>query len=225
MNDENKVRNDFQYILNYDYETDFGDDFYLIKNIRINKEYKIINRFIKSFTHYLTKTENRKKYKIENSCEFVDYCVNRLVKIYKVYEMNMDDWHFEMQNAYYGQEIISVRYEKFERFTEDIKKIISFEDPNKRINYILEKEYGYLLDCLKNKKYKEEKVDVSSIRIGNNNYLRKVDCDFKNYYKNDDLPIGIYLKQEDKTYRIIDGYHRYVMNNNQKKVKIIIAYD
>jgi hypothetical protein len=131
------------------------------------------------------------------------YCVWRLAVIHKLYEGS--NWSVKVCGGYYGQEIdgISLENNEFVRDVEMVEKLST----NERLEYVLNKEYGFLLDSLKGKNYIIKSVDFNDLMAGNEGYKKKVD---KNIYDQSyNLPIGIYLKQEDK-YKLIDGYHRYV---------------
>ena len=115
-----------------------------------------------------------------------------------------------------------------------LNEISNLSDVEK-IKKVLEYEYGYLLDAIKDAKSVEIKeVPFDSIKIGNDSYHSKIK-DFE-MYKDYEGPIAIcttesYVKhwsvkfsKETDYYRIIDGYHRYSAAKLNKKdtVKIIV---
>jgi hypothetical protein len=149
---------------------------------------------------------------------FIDYCVDRLLRINKVYLT--ENWTIVTCDGYYGQEVESIKLNCFDDLVQDIKQLIEFE-PNKRIEFILEKEYQFLTDIVKNKNWKEVVVLTDKLKVGNNEYLKKID--FCVYDENHELPIGIYVK-DGEFYRLIDGYHRFCgIVPNKKEVSIIFG--
>jgi len=104
----------------------------------------------------------------------------------------------------------------------DVREIYKLT-PNKRIEYVLKKEYGFLLESLVGKTFTEREVQVCDLIVGNETYRKKIKA---GTYTNENYgePIGIYLKDTWNKYRLIDGYHRYVdLAAGKKTVKIISA--
>src|SRR5690606_15574898 len=95
------------------------------------------------------------------------------------------------------------------------------------IELILEFEYGYVLDRLKDKQWKISKVNIDSVKI--NDYkknVRKI-VDFYKTFESDDIIIlcenaGIDSDNK-RVYHLIDGYHRFcaAKSNEFKKINII----
>lgn len=149
--------------------------------------------------------------------QFLDYCIYRLAVIHKMYEPH--SWYIKTGGGYYGEEIYGVFIDN-QNFKEDVDELVTLS-PQERIKYILVKEYGFLLEPLEGKTFREIEVNSGDLRVGNNEYRKKVKRGV--YNDNYDLPIGLYLKSEDK-YKLVDGYHRYVdLVTKDKIVKIISA--
>ena len=164
---------------------------------------------------FLEPSSKRKDVISTKNIEFVDYCVDRLLRIYKVYDP--EAWEINRSRGYYGEEIDSINLNCFGNVVTDIKQIIKLT-PNERIEFILNKEYGYLLDSIKNKHWSQIEVVPTSLKINNKEYVKK--CD--GYIDlNSNLPIGIYIKDGDNNYKLIDGYHRYVETMKNKEIKPI----
>lgn len=85
-------------------------------------------------------------------------------------------------------------------------------------------EYGYVLEKLQNKKYIIfEKIPFSQLKIGNEDYYEKLSKGSNEYELIPGLPVGLYLKRDDGTYRLVDGYHRLVSLDKEKSYTIIVA--
>lgn len=158
------------------------------------------------------------------SFEFVEYCVDRILRLEKVYDT--DNWTMLARNGYYGEELshAELATDLFTTIVEKVHKILSLP-PSDRIRYVLEEEYQSLLPELVNCKFKEIEVNISDIFIPNKEYHKKIK-DLDSVYNEFMLPIGIY-KQEGNKYRLIDGYHRYCsfvsMGCHPTEVSIITA--
>jgi hypothetical protein len=135
------------------------------------------------------------------------YCVDRLVRIRKFYDPSK--WTNHLPHGY-------------TKLVDDLISLQKMGD-RKRFEYVLVEEYGYLLPCLKNKKWTIENIRSSQLR-GGDVYRKKLDKMNKTIYANHTLPIGVYHKNSGG-YQLIDGYLRYVamMMENVETVEIIVA--
>lgn len=174
--------------------------------------------------------------------EIEEYCLDRILRIEKLYDN--DSFEVNTCRGYYGDEIESVHivFDIKESIKNKLIEISALSDIDK-IKKILEYEYGYLLDSIKDASSVEIKeVAFDSIKIGNESYHSKIK-DFE-MYKSYEGPIAICSSVNDNIlrkhpslvsfnkkliesqdyYRIIDGYHRYSAAKLNKKdvVKIIV---
>jgi len=163
----------------------------------------------------LEKSQKRKS-PILTEDTFLHYCVDRLLVKYKAFESEM--WCVIASRGYYGEEVDKIVFEDNSLF-KDIRHLHKCA-PNARIEFVLEKEYGHLLSSLIGKKYKNKKVLVSDLIVSNTEYYKKIDS--SEITLDETLPIGIYLKDGEK-YKLVDGYHRYLLNKDKKEVDIIFA--
>ena len=160
--------------------------------------------------------------------EIETYCLDRILRIEKLYDKNS----FEVNtcSGYYGDEVESVHIvsDVKQAIKNKLNEISNLSDVEK-IKKVLEYEYGYLLDAIKDAKSVEIKeVPFDSIKIGNDSYHSKIK-DFE-MYKDYDGPIAVCdiiplgLQKTSAMYKIIDGYHRYSAAKLNKKdtVKIIV---
>lgn len=163
---------------------------------------------------FLEIQKSKKQDLVTGDDDFLDYCVDRILTIYQVYDE--DSWSLLTGRGYYGEEVNGVELSSFSEIVKDIKNLIKLS-PNKRIEFVLEKEYGHLLDSIKDKNWIESEINVSDV-IFNQGYFKKLKPE--SYYQNIELPLGVYLKQGEK-YRLIDGFHRFISNKDKKIIKVI----
>lgn len=151
---------------------------------------------------------------------FWEYCINRLLTIHKVYKPNL--WSVNWSSGYYGDEVDSVTLEKntFNKFKSDIDFIIELNHLPEIVEFILQKEYGFILDKVKSKNWTIKEVNSEDIVFPQQNHLQKVNQSNLNYLEDsrpDDI-LGICI-QENNKYRVVDGYHR--LSYYQNKVNKI----
>lgn len=156
----------------------------------------------------------------ETSNEFSKYCVDRLLVARKIWDS--DKWEVRVQWGYYGQEIDGVYLKNAEAIENEVNKLLGLSDADK-LKYVLNLEYGYILDVLENKAFEICEVDKSSIIFGQEGHYKKCDKDIVEKYRDYELPRGICVKDGTK-YRVIDGYHR-ISACQDEKVKIIVVKD
>lgn len=156
--------------------------------------------------HFLVTSAKKKDVVDISNIDFVDYCVDRLLRIYQVYDK--DVWDISTSHGYYGDEIDEICLNNFGSLRDDIIKVIKLSS-NKRIEFVLEKEYGNLLASVGQRKWSVKKIDSSLLLVGNKEYVKKIPITQRGVYQKHNLPIGIYIKIGQK-YQLVDGYHRYV---------------
>jgi len=148
-----------------------------------------------------------------------EYCIERLLKNYNLSNPSLYD--VDYGNGYYGEEIKGVFINIYEELVKDIYSII-YDKPINSVKFVLEKEYGHLIDVVKNSNdCWIEEVYIKDLIISNPDHYVKLNKKIIDIYKNYKLPIGIYVKSDNK-YRIIDGYHRYKANVDKEMCKIIV---
>ena len=149
------------------------------------------------------------------------YCIDRILRINKLYLS--DKWNSEWIFNYYGEEVneININDDVYEKITSDLYKLISLDTIKEKIEFLLIKEYGLLIDVVKDKNYKLITIDKSDVIFGQTKHKEKVDKKELDFYsdKNYDLIRGVCLKDDNK-WRVIDGYHRLSKTKNDK-IKII----
>lgn len=157
--------------------------------------YKIIRKNLKDYSELVRLKKNQ-------NLDCFEYFVDRLARLHKVY--STDNWEISTCSGYYGEEISSIYCTNFSEFGVDVNTLVGMS-LREKIEFVLLKEYGYLLDELKDKKWSQKTINKKDV-ILNSDYYKKIGVD--EYSLLDHSPIGIYLRMGDK-YRLIDGYHRF----------------
>jgi len=156
------------------------------------------------------------------SDSMLEYCIDRILRIRKIY--NPDNWEVDVCGGYYGEEICGVSLDSlvFDKVIDDINVLIQ-SSTTEQVEYILEMEYGYVLDRIKGLRWEIIDVPVSELAVPNTHYLGKVSQDEEIYSDGSKIPIGIYTLESGK-YVLVDGYHRYieyVKKRNGSHAKIV----
>ena len=132
----------------------------------------------------------------------------------------MDNCIFEIDGIYFDNE---------EKIVEAYNKILELTNDIEKIKYILELEYGYLIDKVANATSATiEEVDTEKIKLPQKEYFVKLSKEVIEDYKDRKLPIAVCIKNKDRfldvfdTYTLVDGYHRFVANKDQATTKIIV---
>lgn len=159
--------------------------------------------------------------------EINEYCFDRICSALKIYDK--DYYEVESCPGYYGEEIGGVYFENEEKIVNAYNKLLEFETDIEKIKYILELEYGYLLDRVQIKTVARiELVSTDTIRLPQQEYFMKLDKEVIKDYKNRNLPVAVCIKEKDRyieafdRYILIDGYHRFVANKDRQMNEIIV---
>lgn len=177
------------------------------KNILSSKEYKRDDNISKIISNTNIGSE-----------EIDKYCINRILHINKIY--NKDNWNIMWSHSYYGDEVdvVEILPDLYDKIKEEAIEVISRNTVSEKIEFILKKEYGYVLDSISNSTYNIETVDIDKIFFPQKEHLKKVLND-RVYYDDSNTIKGICIKEKD-IYRVVDGYHR-LSSTQRKKIKII----
>lgn len=147
------------------------------------------------------------------------YGCNRLLTIHKAYDTGF--YYLASERDYYGETPAGVFFESPSALEKDLIEFSKIIGTRGKVEFLLEKEYGHLLDCVKDKTWEIKKVDKSEVRFPNDSYHKKAQKEIVEEYKNFKLPCGICLKT-DNGYRLIDGYHRLSLAS-ENEVTIIVG--
>lgn len=198
----------------------------------INKEISYVNvsNLVKSiYSEIDNNSKSSKRNNIINSIfgiekELEIYTIDRVLRKALIYdEVN---WIIEIEGGYYGEEVASVKLHTAyaDKLSKKLDNILSIDNVKKRVEFLLELEYGYILPELLNKDYRVVTINKSDIVFGNEKHLKNVSTKDLDFYSdsNYDGIRGIVTKKDGK-YKVIDGYHR-LSKTNKSLVKVIEAY-
>lgn len=157
------------------------------------------------------------------------YFVDRVFRAFKLWSGGL--YTPIIHGGYYGQEIGG--FELDTSMVNDVNKHIAWFNKlkptdgdyiNKIVEHLLILEYGYLLPRIEDKPWEVVKLSPKDVVIGNDSYHKKVDIE--SFYRGWGGILGVVLySRVDNYYRLIDGYHRSVANQNAKTGTYIVTYD
>jgi hypothetical protein len=147
------------------------------------------------------------------------YTINRILSHYKIWKD--DVWDITKHIAYYGEEILKIALkDDVARLIENtINDAFLIDDITDRIRFLILLEYGYIIDILSDKKFEVTTIRKEDIYISNLDYLNSLTVS-KLFPLQTNIK-GIVIDEGDK-YRLIDGYHRYLQNDDYY-FKVIVA--
>lgn len=156
------------------------------------------------------------------------YCLERFT-----HQLRPQDFRVDVGQGYYGQEISSVTL----RDERPLKEFLAIEpwDTCTQVEFILTREYGYVLDSLKGQSsWVAEEVELSKVLIGNE--YRKLDRGAIERYREElqaqrsvakgrrrpNPPMLSCLTHAD--FRLVDGYHRHRASLEEGCEKILTIH-
>jgi hypothetical protein len=233
------LREDFQWEVSYDYETTYSCEESGCNEEGICRCGAIYDESINSvdlnkisdrlYNYIFDKSLSTKRNNIINSVlygvtdEIEKYTIDRILRINKIW--NTSKWEIEVGGGYYGQEIrsINLRQDIIEKLEVNLEKAFDISDLNKRIEFLLELENGWILEELKGLTYTIQEIDRDDLIFGNLEHYKRVQREDLDFYsdKNYKEIRGIVKKNGDK-WKIIDGYHRLSKTEN-RKVKVLVC--
>lgn len=200
-----------------------------IVNERLNK-LNIVEITNSIYNLYFDKSEETKRdLKLNKLLNNIDkeidlYTIDRILRINKAY--NVENWRILKEEGYYGQEIESVKIENKLALKLDslVKESLNIDNIKQRVEYLINLEYGYILDSLVDKNYKVKEIDKSKLIFSNESHYKNVSSKKLDYYSDSNYKNirGIALEYGDK-FKLIDGYHR-SFSSNKEKIKLLVAY-
>lgn len=145
------------------------------------------------------------------------YTIDRILRFNKIWKN--ETWDVKIRSGYYGEEINEIVFNTSvaKKIEKELDVAFAAEGLNKRIEYLLQLEYGYILPELQNCQYELRKINKSDIIFGNLEHYKKLEK--LDYYINFNGIKGIAIEKDGK-YRLIDGYHR-VYSTNDKEITIL----
>ncbi len=158
------------------------------------------------------------------------YCIDRILRSYRIWDS--DNWSVEVQGGYYGDEIGSIVLDESlaRKIESDIDEVLSLNTVKEKIDFILKKEYGYLLPELDGCDYELATISINDVVFGSDGHYRKIQQEnLEHYYPNSYEGIRGVVKKDGPKYKIIDGYHRMYAGGLGKiktdDIKVILVKD
>jgi len=156
--------------------------------------------------------------------EIVDkYCIYRILSINKVWHPDL--WEVNTTGGYYGDEIDDVTLDivTLSKVSTECSKLFDLTTLKDKILYVVELEYGFVLDELKNCDFElitiyKNHIDFKKL---NQNHIKNVKMEDLSHYSEDmyDLPRGI-VRGEIDSYKIVDGFHRIIAASDKKSFEV-----
>jgi len=163
-----------------------------------------------------------KPFKLEIDREILEYCLDRFFRHSGLRDRH--NYYVQTCSGYYGEEIDKVIYEGGE-LVYPVSDMVHGSSLN-ALRFVLEEEYGYLLDFLKSAEDCRifDGVSFDDIEVPNADHYVRLDKNLVEKYKDYGLPIGVYRESGWK-YRLIDGYHRLkaALAADKKTFKVIVV--
>jgi hypothetical protein len=229
------LKPDYTYCTDYDYNTEYSCDTSGCYDEGICRCGRIENAVVKSVNlSSLTEEiysqlmpENKKSRKRESRISeilyggsIVDkYCIYRILVVNRVFLT--DCWEVNTTSSYYGDEVDSVTIEPstLNKINSQCEKLFSLETLSDKLKYVLELEYGYVLDDVKDCEFELVSIYKNHIDFKklSQNHIRNVKMEDLSHYSisNYYLPRGI-VRGEIDNYKIVDGFHRIIASNDKK---------
>lgn len=152
--------------------------------------------------------------------EIVDkYCIYRILVINKVFDTNY--WKVNICGGYYGQEVEdgTISGALLFKINDQCQTMFRLETLSQKLRYVLELEYGFLLDDVKDCQFELISIYKSHIDFKklNQNHIKNVKMEDLSYYDPSQylLPRGI-VRGEIDNYKIVDGFHRIISSIEKK---------
>ena len=147
------------------------------------------------------------------------YCIYRILVINKAFDTN--NWTVNTCGGYYGDEVedVTISISTLSSINAQCEILFQLGTLSEKLRYVLELEYGFLLDDVKDCEFEliliyKNHIDFKKL---NQNHINNVKMeDLRHYAPSEyDLPRGI-VRGEIDNYKIIDGFHRIIASENKK---------
>lgn len=150
------------------------------------------------------------------------YTIDRILRSSKIWEEC--NWDLRVTGGYYGQEFDGV-YLNCLSLQIQIEEALEIDSLDKRVEFLLNLEYGQILPELVGKSWKVIEVKKSQISIGSSSHLSLVkDKNLDFYSKKNYSGIRGVVLQTGRKLRLIDGYHRLSKMGDEDLVSVLCAF-
>ena len=231
------LRNDFKYMVSYDYDTIYSCEESgcneegicrcgHITNTYLNKvdvSAIVTNIYSEIFDNSIsTKRNNAINSLWGISSEIQKYTIDRILRVNKIWKPEF--WNINVSGGYYGQEIDEVILieDMVLKINSQLEMAFQIDNLSERVEYLLTLENGFILDDIKDKKYHISVIDIDDIIFSNTEHKRKVVIEELEHYSDRNYSgIRGIVKKDGIKLKLIDGYHRLSKTEN-KLVKVLV---
>jgi hypothetical protein len=233
------LRNDFKYMVSYNYDTIYSCEESGCNEEGICRCGYITNTQLNSvdvssiatnvYSEIFDNSISTKRNNIINSLwgiseDIEKYTIDRILRINKVWKPEF--WNINVAGGYYGQEVDEVVLieDVVQKLNTQLEKAFDMDNLTKRIEYLLELENGFILEDIKDKKYRIVVIDIDDIIFTNLEHKSRVLIeDLEHYSDRNYKGIRAIVKKDSMNkWKLIDGYHRLSKTEN-KLVKVLVV--
>lgn len=232
------LRNDFKYMVSYDYDTIYSCEESgcneegicrcgHITNTYLNKvdvSAIVTNIYSEIFDNSIsTKRNNAINSLWGISEEIQKYTIDRILRVNKIWKPQF--WEINVSGGYYGQEIDEVVLieDMVLKINSQLERAFQIDNLTERVEYLLTLENGFILDDIKDKKYHISVIDIDDIIFSNTEHQRKIIIEELEHYSDRNYSgIRGVVKKDGIKFKLIDGYHRLSKTEN-KLVKVLVV--
>lgn len=144
------------------------------------------------------------------------YCVERLLSFHKAYQP--DNYETVIERGYYGEEIGDTTFINMVALREDLQLLFDLENEGEMIRFVLYREYGHLIEGLKDVTFEIITINKNQI-VFRNDYFSKISN--VEEYKNWPFPVSLVKMVAPNKYSIVDGFHREKVASGDFKVILL----
>ena len=233
------LRNDFKYMVSYNYDTIYSCEESGCNEEGICRCGYITNTQLNSvdvssiatnvYSEIFDNSISTKRNNIINSLwgiseDIEKYTIDRILRINKVWKPEF--WNINVAGGYYGQEVDEVVLieDVVQKLNTQLEKAFDMDNLTKRIEYLLELENGFILEDIKDKKYRIVVIDIDDIIFTNLEHKSRVLIEELEHYSDRNYKgiRAIVKKDSMNKWKLIDGYHRLSKTEN-KLVKVLVV--
>lgn len=153
--------------------------------------------------------------------EFDLYCFDRICRLNKIWDQY--EYTVEVCTGYYGDEINGVYFDNESVVISHFERVLEMANDLQKLKYILELEYGYVIDFVQNAtSVSILECSPSMVISAQDTYYHRLEKDVVESYKDYNLPCAVCKKRGDH-YVVIDGYHRVAAAQDKESIDIILV--
>ena len=231
------LRNDFKYMVSYDYDTIYSCEESGCNEEGICRCGHITNTYLNKvdvsaivtniYSEIFDNSISTKRNNVINSLwgissEIQKYTIDRILRVNKIWKPEF--WNINVSGGYYGQEIDEVILieDMVLKINSQLEMAFQIDNLSERVEYLLTLENGFILDDIKDKKYHISVIDIDDIIFSNTEHKRKVVIEELEHYSDRNYSgIRGIVKKDGIKFKLIDGYHRLSKTEN-KLVKVLV---